>query len=249
MQEGDRAESGGDPGDGVLEISDGSGSESSCTEFLIDQRPRRDLAGIFSGLEGLRKVRVCGSVLYLADLERLRPRGWLNDRIINAYFELLRTTFKNSYVLSTYAFSSMQGKPFSTVKEWFRGADLTAFEYVLVPVHCGAHWTLVVVSEYDVECYDSLGGECRSAGRAISGLMCALRHDKHQSGGRYRVFDMARYIPLQANGDDCGVFCCMFARFRVDPRVSGFFPAKAVPTMRRRMLHELLAESIIYRYK
>lgn len=232
----------------VLEIGDSS-TESSYSEVAIDSSPRSDLSGIFDNLSGITKIRSGGSTLYLSDLERLRPGEWLNDRIISTYLELLHRTFRNSYVFSTYTLSLMQGRPLGVVKQWFRGVDLTSFEYVLIPIHRGSHWTLAIVSEYDIEYYDSLGGGSGGAGQAILGLMSALHHERHQSAGKYRIFNMRRYIPLQDNGDDCGVFCCMLARFRIDPQVSGFFYSRSVPTMRRRMLHELLAGSIIYQYR
>lgn len=233
----------------TIMIDDLSSSESSFTEFLVSSAPHRSLATIYKDSECIYKIKVCRITLYKSDLQRLLPGHWLNDKIINAYLGLLARTFNNVFCLSTFAYPAMRSRPVSDVKEWFADDDLLSYEHLLVPVHSGSHWTLVAARGGVLCYYDSLGGVNAQALIAVKRLLNAMHRDKYGEDGVFVGKNMARRIPFQKNSDDCGVFLCMFSRFAVDPKASKIFKSEDISMMRRQMLHELLADQLIYSHR
>ncbi|KAI4291143.1 sentrin-specific protease 1 [Pancytospora philotis] len=233
----------------VLELSEsGSAESSSIDEILVCTAPRDDLYTLYRAIALINKVRVGSVLLRREDLQLLRPGRWLNDKVINAYTELLSKHYANTYVFSTFVVSMLASRSPDAVASWFDDVDLTAYEFLVIPVHLGVHWTLIVVNGYDIEYYDSMGGFSARACTAVRSLMQAVHRARKGADGDYAIFNMSRCIPQQQNSDDCGVFCCMLARFRIDTSCGEFFASSMAPLLRRRMLHELLAERIIYSY-
>lgn len=233
----------------IIELSDCSTEESSTPyEFLVCTEPRENLESLYQSIEELSKVHTGGMLLYTNDLRRLHPHKWLNDKIVNSYCGLLVDHFPCAYAFSSYLYSSMLSKPIQEIKEWFCDVDLFGYEYLIVPLNSGLHWTLVIVNHYDIEYYDSMGSFDPRASLAIRTLLRTIHTEVRGTPGNYAIFNMSKSIPLQENTDDCGVFCCMLARFRIDSSCTKFFQPGMAFLLRQRMLHELLAGQIIYQY-
>lgn len=115
-------------------------------------------------------------------IAKLRPKEWLNDEIINYYFELIQQradsateeqgileTLKEGKRMKILCFSSFftvkfsNGYDYKGVKNWSKKAKKLAWsmDKILFPVHMhGNHWCLGVINVADrrFEYYDSLGG-------------------------------------------------------------------------------------------
>ncbi|KAI5168783.1 sentrin-specific protease 2 (axin associating molecule) [Pancytospora epiphaga] len=230
----------------ILDISDSSDSDPFSTEYLIDKWPRDTLDNIYMEAKDLTLVRLGTALLNSSDLERLYPGEWLNDKVIEAYLGLVCSHFDSIYMFSTHFYSSLWNKPYEVIRGWVGDINLLSYEYLLFPIHLSSHWTLAIVHGNTLEYYDSLGCRIPVAAWDICGLLAAILLEEYGVLKEYNVKNMNGSIPYQNNTNDCGVFCCMYARYRVDPVCNKFFTSNSVELLRKRMLHELLAGEIIY---
>lgn len=180
------------------------------------------------------------------DLERFEPGRLLNDKIINAYFELLASHGESVQVFSTFFYSTLAKRGVEWVQRWTAGTDIFASNLILIPVHLPSHWILVVVDPGSMvlEYYDSLGGMEREVVCRIRKYLRAEWCRRRSSELRFVVVIKKR-IPLQANGFDCGVFVCMFARHRLEGCTRWPSPARMCG-FRARLRDEVSAGRILY---
>lgn len=150
------------------------------------------------------------------------PPQWLNDKVINVYMELLtKRSLLNKelpkvYAMNTNFFSSLQ-RDYSCVRSWTNKNDIFSFDLILVPVHKDIHWGLAIIDlrNKTIKYYDSMGASNKVVLNELVEYLKSESLEKKQT-----AFDMsdwsienAEHIPLQSNGSDCGVFCCMYAEF------------------------------------
>lgn len=230
----------------IIELDSFSDSTSSFTEFLISRKPQKKLNSIYEDLKDIYKIQVNGMTLYNRDLRCLMPRKWLNDKIINTYMALLSVEYTSTYSFSTYMYPRMSFYDFDTVNRWFDDVDLLSYEYVLIPIHDRAHWTIIIVNGCVFEYYDSLGGVNVRAIKLLRRFFSNLYFKKHKARLNYKIKIMSNRFEFQTNGDDCGMFCCMFAKYRISPHLHGIFYPHEINRLRKTMLHELLSGQIIY---
>lgn len=228
----------------ILVSSDSS--ESSVTEFIVYNRPVKYLDCIYKDALKIYKIQLDNMNIYCRDLMRLRPNRWLNDRIINAYMRLIQNRMSNVYCFSTYAYPSMIGKSINNIKKWFSESDILSYEYVIIPIHQVSHWTLIIVNEDRIEYYDSLHGFSPLPCITIKKLFEGFTEDKFGTKRQYRFKNRSLNIDRQTNGDDCGVFCCMNAKYRVIPNLKVWFSESEIRQLRKQMLHEIISGHIIY---
>lgn len=226
-------------------LLDSTEDEDGAPSSAIDSSLSLTSEQIYSRLDSIDCITVCKMHLYRSDLLRLAPGRWLNDKLINSYMELLVSTYQNTACLSTYAFSMMGQHSVEEAVEWYREADLLSYEYLLIPVHEGNHWTLIIVNGLVIEFYDSLGGINREALRTFRNLLRSMRQQRGEDAA-YRIKIVSDRLGRQRNGNDCGVYCCMAAKYRISPSIDWIFTPEETDSLRGRMLHELLAGSIIY---
>ncbi|KAI5151619.1 sentrin-specific protease 1 [Enteropsectra breve] len=213
---------------------------------IITDKPLDDLKGIYRKMTEFRTIRVNSDIFHRNDFLRLLPNKWLNDKIINAYMELLTKHFKGVYAFSTHSYTLMRSKDMDEIVEWFKDEDLFSYNYIVVPLHLTNHWTLIIVQDSLISYYDSLGCLNNHAIITIKKLLQTLHAEKYNKEKRYFGFNASKNIVQQTNADDCGVFCCMYARYMLDPEADTLFLSSDIPMLRRRMFHEILAGKIIY---
>jgi Ulp1 protease family, C-terminal catalytic domain len=172
--------------------------------------------------------------------QSLQPGGWLTSRIIHRFFQLLCDThlagaasrqkilFFESFFM-TKLLNLGHNNPeihgaydFEQVWKWHRKRkqqDIFGVDKLLIPInHDGNHWVCAVVSMKDktIDILDSLGWP----GVEYQTALLRFLEDKHLSKKGVVPLpdkDSWRFIPPQAttprqkNGNDCGVFVCMFA--------------------------------------
>lgn len=182
-----------------------------------------------------------------SDILRLTAGRWLNDNIINFYYQLLQhqhnqrlmrsETTMSARMYSTFFVSALYDSDTNTyryekVKRWSRklNVNIMSLDLLLVPINVnGNHWACAAiwVKQARAEYYDSLSG---SKSGAIAEKLCNVLiryiHDEFQRAaavgpmidadvGKWTI-DIRRDIPQQRNGDDCGVFTCMYADYIIN---------------------------------
>ncbi|CAH0521267.1 unnamed protein product [Peronospora belbahrii] len=186
-------------------------------------------------------------------LQCLLPLAWLNDEVINFYFQMMsdrdealvkagilqkRSHFFNSFF---YTKVSENGYNFNNVRRWTRKIDLFAMDKIFMPVNVGnMHWCMAAIfmTERRIQYYDSMHG---SGATCIQVLMRYL-HDESEHKKKTKFDDQGWELvsttsdtPLQTNGSDCGVFSCLFADY-LSQNLPLSFKQKDIPYHRHRMV-------------
>ena len=205
-----------------------------------------------------------GTTLTRKDLGTLFPQagrdpasGWLNDEVIMAYLQAVVdhgreiSGYKDGdvpkyHAFNTFFFKNIRDKGVQSVKRWatkakIGGKSLDSVERVFIPVHSGAHWTLLVVSPMakTIEYFDSMGG------RTAPFVKAAQEWLKQEMGKSYHDEEWMVLLPegggpQQDNGSDCGVFTVTTAKMillGIDPMA---YSSLDIPLQRKRMVAELM---------
>ncbi|OQU90458.1 hypothetical protein SORBI_3002G413600 [Sorghum bicolor] len=172
----------------------------------LDTTPKEDLSELFTPLSD-KEEREVNTLLYNRNhsdkvvvihepsnieitndkLQCLRPRGWLNDEVINLYIELLKereqrehNRFLKCHFFNTFFYKKLTcgiaGYDYQSVRRWtmFKrlGYELVECEKIFVPVHRNVHWCLVVINMKDktLQYLDSLGGLGHDVLKVLVGL-------------------------------------------------------------------------------
>ncbi|OEL14215.1 Ubiquitin-like-specific protease ESD4 [Dichanthelium oligosanthes] len=157
-------------------------------------------------------------------LECLRPRGWLNDEVINLYIELLKERaerepkrFLKCHFFNTFFYKKLTcgtaGYDYQSVRRWttFKklGYGLIECEKIFVPVHRDIHWCLAVINMKDksLQYLDSLGGLGHDVLRVLARyIMDELKDKSNIEIDTTWMVEVSDCLPLQHNGWDCGMF-------------------------------------------
>ncbi|KAI8908976.1 sentrin-specific protease 8-like protein [Gorgonomyces haynaldii] len=133
--------------------------------------------------------------LYQEDLKLLKPGQWLNDTIIEFYFELIEKQYDRiCFVRPAIAY---------LLKEVPESVPLPESDLYLIPVNDntgnrvgGSHWSLLVLDKTHNKFYhlDSMNSNHRAAASYWKAFSFLSKGDlMHPS------------VPQQQNGSDCGV--------------------------------------------
>ncbi|KAG2834407.1 hypothetical protein PC129_g2345 [Phytophthora cactorum] len=186
-------------------------------------------------------------------LQCMLPGTWLNDEVINFYFQMMsdrdealvkagvlpkRSHFFNSFF---YTKVSENGYNFINVRRWTRKIDLFAMDKIFMPVNVGnMHWCMAVIfmTEKRIQYYDSMHGSGAACLKVLLGyLHDESEHKKKQKFNEegWRLVPTTPDTPQQNNGSDCGVFSCMFADYLSQNKPLSFVQ-KDIPFHRHRMV-------------
>ncbi|KRZ17414.1 Sentrin-specific protease 1 [Trichinella zimbabwensis] len=187
------------------------------------------------------------------DLKTLAGGNWLNDEVINFYFNLIVERSKKNcslpsvYVFNTFFCLKLSRSGFDGVKRWTRNVNIFNHDFLFIPVHSSAHWTLATIDfrKKTVLHYDSLGGSNVTLLNSLKEYLCqeskAKGHDLHIDQW---TFSHAEGVPRQGNFNDCGVFVCKFADFLSrDAELS--FNQSHMANFRLRMAYEILNKQLL----
>ncbi|XP_066398280.1 ubiquitin-like-specific protease ESD4 isoform X1 [Miscanthus floridulus] len=216
----------------------------------LDTTPKEDLSELFTPLSD-KEEREVDTLLYNRNhsdkvivihepsnieitnekLQCLRPRGWLNDEVINLYIELLKereerehNMFLKCHFFNTFFYKKLTcgiaGYDYQSVRRWttFKrlGYGLVECEKIFVPVHRNVHWCLVVINMKDktLQYLDSLGGLGHDVLKVLTRYIVDELKDKSNlevDPSSWVV--VSESLPLQQNGWDCGMFMLKYIDF------------------------------------
>ncbi|XP_030386025.1 sentrin-specific protease 1-like [Scaptodrosophila lebanonensis] len=147
---------------------------------------------------------------------------WLNDQVINIFMGLVRERGQlNSRLPRTHAMSSffatrLLNGGFAAVRRWTRTVDLFKMDLILVPFNeKSLHWCLAIIDmrTQRISYYNSLNGGNLPFLQALAIYLASESMDKLKvpfNSSSWRLVNVAG-LPKQSNGQDCGVFTCMYA--------------------------------------
>ncbi|XP_027041472.1 sentrin-specific protease 1-like [Pocillopora damicornis] len=220
---------------------------------LTDEMERMVDAALAPGYSEDPLVEGFRVTLKRSDVATLSNLNWLNDEIINFFFNLIMERSNQQGNVKVHAFNSffypkLIKSGYASLKRWTKKVDIFAMDVVLVPIHLGMHWCLAVI-DFNRKCisyYDSLKGSNPQCLSALSDYL------KNESLDKKKVpFDSTGWrtvspkdIPEQLNGCDCGVFACKYAEY-LSRRAPFDFDQRHMPYFRRRMVYEILTKKLL----
>jgi sentrin-specific protease 1 len=191
------------------------------------------------------KIEVDGS-----DIRRLKAGEWLNDRIINFYFQMIKEHSLEKgikvYIFSTFFYHFLTLKGTHYISRWTEDSDIFANDFIFIPIHLTNHWVFCCVDlrRNEIEYYDSLKRKREGVIIRILEYLKFESKKREREKRRFKTY-FRKNIPVQQNMDDCGVFVCMYSKNRVDDRIISFQP-EDIPKMRMMMVHEIFIGKILY---
>ena len=182
------------------------------------------------------------------DLKSLYKDQWVNDAIVEEYFNLIVKDRPSMTSLTTYLFSKLISlgveEGFKDCNKWVK-EDLTLKEQIFVPISYKSHWSLIMIlpEHSKIWYFDSLIGSRKSspAPKVMKKYMEMYFREK----GKPKTFTIqrAQSIPRQFNGLDCGVFTCQYGE-RLARGAYMEFKQADMPNMRWKMIWEILYATI-----
>jgi hypothetical protein len=196
-----------------------------------------------------------GDALYQRDIATcINHLSWLNDEIINSYLSIIVHYLREStgnlndrplfHAFNTFFFSTLRDKGYQGVRRWatrakIGGESLLDVDTVFIPVHGGAHWTLMVVRpmERTIEYFDSMGS------RGANQVKKAKEWLRGELGTKYDEDEwtvLKSTSSMQDNGSDCGVFLLSNAKaiaLGIEPTAFG---APDTLLLRRKIVAEII---------
>lgn len=265
----------------VIEISDSDSSTSAAQIKMkihkkVENRPKKQFLckdDIKTYLRTLRDEVIIikrNKVVFYDDFRRLNPYRWLNDKIINFYFQLIgecaERLGRRIFIFSTFFYTKLSRGGVEGVISWIDGyrenSDiddrrfkncetrensnivLLNYDCLFIPIHLSNHWIFVCVdiNNSTIEMYDSLQHTNSAVIYKIRNFLVQISN--HQSARKWKIL-IRHDIPTQTNGNDCGVYVCIYARFRI-VSLKMNFSSHEVCDFRRKIAHEISVGEIIY---
>ncbi|GAA6086704.1 sentrin-specific protease 2 [Tachysurus ichikawai] len=190
------------------------------------------------------------------DLATLQESCWLNDEVINFYLNLVMARTEQEacgrkvYCFSTFFFPKLHGGGHAAVRRWTKAVDLFLYDFILIPLHLGVHWSLAVVDfrAKSVRSYDSMGQRHDDICNMILMYIkeeCEVKKGKGVEILKWTVTSLrATEVPQQKNGSDCGVFVCKYADYIARGRPFTFRQCH-MPYFRKVMIWEILNQKLL----
>ena len=192
----------------------------------------------------------------IGDLQKLNPKKFLNDVIINNYTDLIsdrnKETKSNYYICNTQWFTKLASGGHESVKRWMK-QSIFEFDKVIVPIHEIIHWLVIVINFnlMRIELYDSMSHKNKEYMKRIRDY---LQQEYESTQPKNYILDLTQWkdqfygkkngYALQDNGYDCGVHasqCINFICAKKQPN----FKAKHMVAFRQRMKIELLTQKLL----
>jgi len=230
--------------------------KAKVSEFIELSSEMKNLVKRALGPGSARDVLVEGfnAEITRADIATLRKSTWLNDEVVNFYFNLIKERGEKTdglpkvHVFNTFFYPKIMKVGHSGVKRWTRKVDVFSYDLILIPVHLGMHWCMASIDfrTKQIVYYDSLRGNNPSCIVALRQYMNDESKDKKKVDFNFDGWTelMPKQIPEQMNGCDCGVFACKYAEYK--SRNADFtFSQANMPYFRERMVYEIISKQLL----
>ena len=213
--------------------------------------------------EVLVRQKCCGLEVTRRGIHTLKDLNWLNDDIINFYMQLIcKRSIANTdsgsgssqikcYAFTTFFYPKLLKDGYNSLLRWTKNVDLFAHNLVLIPIHLGLHWTLVVI---DFDCneiryYDSMNGNNNECLNALRNFLKDEYAHKNKKSGLQLDLDAwscvhVKDVPQQMNGSDCGMFACKYAEFISRGKTFSLNQSN-MTYYRRRMVLEIVSKKLM----
>ncbi|XP_043282359.1 sentrin-specific protease 1-like [Venturia canescens] len=134
--------------------------------------------------------------------------------------------YPKTHAMNSFFFTRVHLNGHDTVKRWTKKIDIFLFDLILVPVHLGNHWCLIVIrmNEKEIHYYDSLKGDrTRYLDSMLKYLVAEAKEKKRKEiiPQEWKL-TIKKEIPVQENNYDCGVFVCTYAEHITADRIMKF---------------------------
>lgn len=187
----------------------------------------------------------------IRDLQTLYYGRWLNDNVMDFYFNLITDKTDSCFGWTTHFFTTLQARGYQGVGRWSKRkkVNVNTTNLILIPINImSTHWALAVVdNEYKtITYYDSLSSNGNlSALLLIKGYMIE-EGKKNNSPIDYEEFELIPNFetPQQQNGSDCGVFTCICAKF-IATNKPLTYTQNDMKIFRRRMSYEIINKTLL----
>ena len=171
------------------------------------------------------------------DLKCLRPGRWLNDQILNSYITLMASrSSENIGFTNSFFLPKLERDGCAAAGCWsgIKGRQICHYDKFLVPVCCGVHWIL--------GCYDFIEEKLMilDSFHGRHDDIAALLNSFLEFQGTTALQVSYPRVPLQKNGDDCGVFVLMFCWCLFFNEDLNSFSQADIPQMRVQIKRDLL---------
>lgn len=188
----------------------------------------------------------------IRDMQTLYYGRWLNDNVMDFYFNLITDKIDSCFGWTTHFFTTLQARGYQGVGRWSKRkkVNVNTTNLILIPINImSTHWALAAVdNEYKtITYYDSLSSNGNlSALLLIKGYMIE-EGKKNNSPIDYEEFELLPNFetPQQQNGSDCGVFTCICAKYIATNKLLTY-SQNDMKIFRRRMSYEIINKTLLH---
>ncbi len=158
-------------------------------------------------------------IISLQDILTLSPTRWLNNTVIDYYFNLLLLDQPNYFSFSSYFYTALKTKGIATCQKWYSKSNIFYFKIIFIPVLLNNHWILV---EVDIEIsrlilYDSFSSSYNHILEEIVLFFSHMYKFYYNTELSWNFEKLhTRLLPKQKNLYDCGMYVCKFAEFIIN---------------------------------
>lgn len=183
--------------------------------------------------------------------------SWLNDQVINKYFDLVKKRNNeldkfSIHVFDTFFYTMYSSKGYDRVKNNTKKIDIFSFKKLMFPVNIDKHWLLICydVSSKNMFYYDSVSlGKRDRVLKILNKLSEYLTLEysakKNQTFNSSELCFIDGESPEQNNSYDCGVFTCINGELFSRGKPSNNFNHTHINVYRQKIVYELLNQKLI----
>ncbi|XP_044015782.1 sentrin-specific protease 5-like [Aphidius gifuensis] len=113
-------------------------------DVSIDEPPCIHLNKIYQPLEQTidspAQINYNDNEISAADLSTLESTNWLNDKIINKYFQLIMETDSELiYSMNSFFYKKLENSSYDEIKRWTKKVNIFSKKFILIPIHLRDH--------------------------------------------------------------------------------------------------------------
>jgi Ulp1 family protease len=198
--------------------------------------------------ENFEPKEIFGIFLVRNDILSLLPGRWLNNHIIECYFNLLVKNRPEINCFSPIFYLEFNSDPQKALRNWYPETNLFSKSKIFIPVIINHHWTLIVIDFVEKKCihFDSTHHKTFFHLDRIKRFLTLkhLLHFNSEFPSKEWKFYQDFSITKQNNDYDCGVFICKYAEFILKEYSLEFDPIY-MPYYRKKILLDILNEDIL----